>query len=208
MKTRIEVECVLVCSAAAKWWVAQLRKSKEKNANLDAQLLEKFQRALCEEMRRKYKGHWYKDKPRRGSAYRSISFDHRMDPLLQRAAATCGMRDLPYLLKAARHRIVFVNPGEDFIAGPGGWFGYMALSRSHHTKITLLTVSCLFVSYRRSQGQEFVSGGRSWHCHADLGEANSADSEGYYLGCSASSSERFKERWCHHAAAGRQDSGG
>ncbi len=47
-----------------------------------------------------------------GSAYRSVSYDTRMDPLLRNAALAAGIKDreIPKLFVKLRY-IMFVNPG-------------------------------------------------------------------------------------------------
>ena len=65
-------------------------------------------------MERHYTAHWYPDDVLRGSAYRAIVFDHRIDSLLRRAAEAIGIlpSQLDKLLAHARHRVMLVNPGE------------------------------------------------------------------------------------------------
>ena len=61
-----------------------------------------------------YTAHWYPDDVLRGSAYRAIVFEHRIDSLLRRAAEAIGIlpTQLDKLLQHARHRVMLVNPGE------------------------------------------------------------------------------------------------
>jgi len=97
-------------NVGANWWTSQLRKKMPSNPAL----LEDFQKALSREMLTRYQSHWYESDSSRGSGYRSISYDQRLDPLLVRAAQGCGISiaSLETLLSHARYRVMFVNPRE------------------------------------------------------------------------------------------------
>ncbi len=89
-------------------------------------------------MTEKYAGHWYTNNCERGSGYRSVSFDHRLDPCLLKAAKNAGievvggymcvyvcvceieslvrtggllLQTIEKLLEHSRGKIMFVNPG-------------------------------------------------------------------------------------------------
>ncbi len=79
---------------------------------------------LIQLLQEHYRCHWYEHDPRRGSAFRSLSFDHRVDPILEKCAADVGIKvGLDKLLAHCKSLIVFVNPGEvkvmNSAAGPG-----------------------------------------------------------------------------------------
>mmetsp|Transcript_28061 Transcript_28061/g.49467 ORF Transcript_28061/g.49467 Transcript_28061/m.49467 type:complete len:150 (+) Transcript_28061:186-635(+) len=57
------------------------------------------------------KGHWHVGNPLRGCAYRSLSYDSRVDPLLRKAAEVAGIKtSIEELLSGSRY-IMFINPG-------------------------------------------------------------------------------------------------
>lgn len=111
--------------AASRWWTTQLGKTVS-----DEQILETFRRCLGEVMTERYTGHWYEDDRLRGSGFRSVSFDNRIDPMLITAAKRAGIdgkqlmikeksaepsevdKVMAKLLDHARGKIMFVNPGE------------------------------------------------------------------------------------------------
>jgi hypothetical protein len=100
--------------------------------NTPIRLGNSFKTSLLAEISRKFADHWYPDSPIRGSAFRSISFSTRLDPLLKKAGESVGLqvRDLQLqtiddllmlsrvsqnvekMLLSARNCTMFVNPGE------------------------------------------------------------------------------------------------
>jgi len=75
-------------------------------------ILDSFHQALSKCLLARYAGHWYEDDQLRGSAYRCISYDCRLDPVLIMAANAVGLQDnLENLLSSCRSTIMFINPG-------------------------------------------------------------------------------------------------
>lgn len=77
----------------------------------EAMVWENFSNRLSEELRTKFTGHWYPDKPEKGSGYRCIRVNGSTpDVLVQRVAEDCGIPairgDLPAELT------VWIDPGE------------------------------------------------------------------------------------------------
>ena len=54
-------------------------------------LLEKFRLSLEEVLRRRYRDHWFPEKPFKGSGYRCIRINGRMDPVIAQAGEACGL---------------------------------------------------------------------------------------------------------------------
>jgi len=77
--------------AATEYITKVLRKVNE-NKGLDAQKFDYFdlilQSLLCE----RYENHWHPEKPFKGSAYRCIRINHKMEPMLAKAA---NMSNIP-----------------------------------------------------------------------------------------------------------------
>eukprot|EP00475_Leptophrys_vorax_P028720 TRINITY_DN4175_c0_g2_i1.p1 TRINITY_DN4175_c0_g2~~TRINITY_DN4175_c0_g2_i1.p1 ORF type:complete len:356 (+),score=54.82 TRINITY_DN4175_c0_g2_i1:213-1280(+) len=71
-----------------------------------------FKTALLAQIAKKFADHWYPEAPLKGSAFRSISFSVRMDPLLKKAGESIGLQNLEKMLLSARNCTMFVNPGE------------------------------------------------------------------------------------------------
>jgi protein Tob/BTG len=53
--------------------------------------LEKFRMALVEVLKRRYRDHWFPEKPFKGSGYRCIRINGRMDPVIAQAAECCQL---------------------------------------------------------------------------------------------------------------------
>lgn len=56
----------------------------------EPQLL-KFRDCLIEVFRRRYRDHWFPDKPFKGSGYRCIRINGKMDPMIGQAGEACGL---------------------------------------------------------------------------------------------------------------------
>jgi protein Tob/BTG len=53
--------------------------------------LDKFRLSLVEVLRRRYRDHWFPEKPFKGSGYRCIRINGRMDPVIAQAGEACGL---------------------------------------------------------------------------------------------------------------------
>jgi protein Tob/BTG len=53
--------------------------------------LSKFRDCLIEVLRRRYRDHWFPEKPFKGSGYRCIRINGRMDPVIAQAGEGCGL---------------------------------------------------------------------------------------------------------------------
>ena len=81
---RIEV------TSAANFLVRLLRLNKESNVLSDHQL-EMYRAALIETLRTRYREHWFPEKPCKGSGYRCIRINGKMDPVLVQAGGLVGL---------------------------------------------------------------------------------------------------------------------
>ena len=59
--------------------------------NINDAQLEKFRLALIEVLRRRYRDHWFPEKPFKGSGYRCIRINGKMDPVIAQAGDTAGL---------------------------------------------------------------------------------------------------------------------
>jgi len=53
--------------------------------------LHKFRDCLIEVFRRRYRDHWFPEKPFKGSGYRCIRINNKMDPMIAQAGEACGL---------------------------------------------------------------------------------------------------------------------
>jgi len=83
-KMRVEV------TSAANFLVRLLRLNKE-SAVVSDQQLEVFRAALIETLRIRYQEHWFPEKPCKGSGYRCIRINGKMDPVLVQAGGLVGL---------------------------------------------------------------------------------------------------------------------
>ena len=91
------------CEAASRWWADHLETEM-----IDARKILMFMQYLCWQITNRISGHWYPSNPNRGSGYRSIMNDLKVDPLLLSAARYAEIEDIGKKLPRA---VMFVNPG-------------------------------------------------------------------------------------------------
>jgi protein Tob/BTG len=60
---------------------------------LNEQQLDIFRSKLEDLLKKHYQHHWFPEKPCKGSGYRCLRINHKMDPLIARAAAASGVSD-------------------------------------------------------------------------------------------------------------------
>jgi protein Tob/BTG len=80
----------LELQSAANFLVHLIRLGR-RNPAVGEQQLEKFKAAVVEVLRRRYRDHWFPEKPFKGSGYRCIRINGKMDPVIAQAAETCGL---------------------------------------------------------------------------------------------------------------------
>ena len=59
--------------------------------NISEVLLQKFKQSLVEVLKRRYRDHWFIEKPFKGSGYRCIRINGKMDPVICQAGDACGL---------------------------------------------------------------------------------------------------------------------
>mmetsp|Transcript_3999 Transcript_3999/g.9433 ORF Transcript_3999/g.9433 Transcript_3999/m.9433 type:complete len:180 (-) Transcript_3999:230-769(-) len=94
---------------AASWWTKEIKKKYNGQSGSDA--MEKFQTSLVEGLTKRCTGHWNVDNPLKGCAYRSVSYDCRVDPLLRKAIEDAGIKQSVEELLVGSRYIMFINPG-------------------------------------------------------------------------------------------------
>jgi len=80
----------LELQSAANFLVHLIRLGR-RNPAVNEQQLEKFRTAVVEVLKRRYRDHWFPEKPFKGSGYRCIRINGKMDPVIAQAAETCGL---------------------------------------------------------------------------------------------------------------------
>lgn len=81
--------------------------SKLPRAQADA-----FKRELTRTLLNLYSGHWYPNNPNRGSAYRSLSVNDRIDPSIQTAAESSGINTIKLREHLPKNMTMWIDPYE------------------------------------------------------------------------------------------------
>lgn len=79
---------------------------------LDSQQLEIFRAQLEENLRRHYQQHWFPDNPCKGSGYRCLRINHKMDPLILQAGSTCGLEETSLRQLLPNELTLWIDPKE------------------------------------------------------------------------------------------------
>ncbi|XP_040599819.1 protein BTG1-like [Mesocricetus auratus] len=76
------------------------------------QQLQTFRQSLQDLLAEHYKHHWFPEKPCKGSGYRCIRINHKMDPLIGRAAQQIGLSGQELFKLLPSELTLWVDPYE------------------------------------------------------------------------------------------------
>ena len=79
---------------------------------LTAAQLERFRQTLLVLLCTHYQDHWFPDRPFKGSGYRCIRINHKMDPLLSKAGKQCGFTEGDLFRILPAELTLWVDPDE------------------------------------------------------------------------------------------------
>ena len=96
----------LECESAVDF-VSNILKGRIDDARVDT-----FRNTLLDMMSSHYENHWFPEKPFRGSAYRCIRINHKMDPLIGRAGVQCGLSEEILFAILPSELTLWVDPEE------------------------------------------------------------------------------------------------
>ncbi|NP_001086979.1 Novel protein of BTG family L homeolog [Xenopus laevis] len=96
-----------ISSAAA--FITRLLKT---TGAIEERQLQHFCQVLQEAMKDHYKHHWFPQNPFKGSGYRCLRINHKMDPLIGQAAGHIGLSHLRLFQLLPRELTLWVDPFE------------------------------------------------------------------------------------------------
>lgn len=82
------------------------------NRHVKIARVEMFRRTLEELLRHHYQHHWFPEKPCKGSGYRCIRINHKMDPLIAKAGDVCGFNEADLRKLLPNELTMWVDPQE------------------------------------------------------------------------------------------------
>lgn len=80
--------------------------------NLEPRLLDVFRGSIEDLLRHHYQHHWFPERPTKGSAYRCIRINHKMDPLIAKAGKVCGLEEASLRELFPNELTLWVDPRE------------------------------------------------------------------------------------------------
>ena len=89
-----------------------LLSSRTSSIPVDQALSENFRQHLEVVLFTHYKDHWFPEKPFKGSAYRCLRINGKMDPLLAKAGQACGLSAMDLYSVFPRELTLWVDPNE------------------------------------------------------------------------------------------------
>lgn len=88
--------------------------------------VENFRQCLNNTVTTHYEGHWFPEKPFKGSGYRCIRINHKMDPLIQRAGVETGITENMLFSILPNELTLWVDPDEvSYRIGEDGSIGVL-----------------------------------------------------------------------------------
>jgi len=82
----------------------------DKKKSISEPQLKKFRDSLIDCFRRRYRDHWYPEKPNKGSGYRTIRRNPKIDPLIIQAGEMSKLSEKTLLKKLPTFLTVWINP--------------------------------------------------------------------------------------------------
>lgn len=92
-------------------FVMSLLRVKHGKGLTDVQL-EKFKGSLSDLMLVRYKSHWYPDLPTKGSGYRCIRINGKMDPMIEQAGVAVGLQPRQLRKMLPQELTMWIDPAE------------------------------------------------------------------------------------------------
>lgn len=83
-----------------------------RNHELTKSQLEDFRNTLNNLLCNHYEDHWFPEKPCKGSGYRCIRINHKMDPIVARAGTCIGLRESELFVLLPSELTLWVDPDE------------------------------------------------------------------------------------------------
>jgi len=82
------------------------------SGNLDSMRLETFNRTLQKALCSHYQNHWFPEKPFKGSGYRCLRINHKMDPIILKSAKSCGLSANEVFTFLPNELTIWIDPSE------------------------------------------------------------------------------------------------
>ncbi|XP_053562703.1 protein BTG2 [Bombina bombina] len=79
---------------------------------LGEQQLHRFEGAMCDTLAEHYQHHWFPEKPAKGSGYRCIRINHKIDPIISKVAIRINMSSQQLFSHLPKELTLWVDPYE------------------------------------------------------------------------------------------------
>jgi len=92
-------------------FLMNLLRIRQKSLLTDSQL-ENFRGTLCESLTQRYQRHWYPEMPHKGSGYRCIRINGKLDPLVEEAGVAAGVNSRTLRKMLPSELTMWIDPDE------------------------------------------------------------------------------------------------
>ncbi|KAG8178356.1 hypothetical protein JTE90_027225 [Oedothorax gibbosus] len=82
------------------------------NRQIKIARVDMFRRTLEELLKHHYQHHWFPEKPCKGSGYRCLRINHKMDPLIAKAGDVCGFNETDLRKLLPNELTMWIDPLE------------------------------------------------------------------------------------------------
>jgi len=80
--------------------------------SFNSQKLQLFRQTIIDKLLDSYNKHWFPEQPFKGSGYRCLRINHKMDPMLSRAGRQCGLEEQTLRSLFPNELTLWIDPNE------------------------------------------------------------------------------------------------
>ncbi|ESO88805.1 hypothetical protein LOTGIDRAFT_69092, partial [Lottia gigantea] len=97
-----------------------------KSSKVSKETVEKFHNILVQILCNRFHNHWFPEKPFKGSGYRCIRINHKMDPVIKEAGEASGLHDSILNTYLPRELTMWIDPRDvSYRIGENGSIGML-----------------------------------------------------------------------------------
>ncbi|KAK6177344.1 hypothetical protein SNE40_015463 [Patella caerulea] len=105
---------------------AEFLSSLLNSSKVSKEIVQKFHNILVQILCSRYQNHWFPEKPFKGSGYRCIRINHKMDPVLKEAGLASGLHDSVLNTHLPQELTMWIDPRDvSYRIGENGSIGVL-----------------------------------------------------------------------------------
>uniref|UniRef100_A0A1W7RAW5 Protein btg1 n=1 Tax=Hadrurus spadix TaxID=141984 RepID=A0A1W7RAW5_9SCOR len=144
--------------------------------SLDIGQLELFRNNLEDLLRHHYQQHWFPERPCKGSGYRCLRINHKMDPIIAKAGSACGLDEASLRQLFPNELTLWIDPkevsyriGENgsicvLYDGANSHFSEEAIGHYFQTIASAQDTAESHLKYPRPSCKDSIRASKGWDC--------------------------------------------